>query len=211
MLVYRMESVDYLKDDSLFAQGYDHVPDYRRKKIDALRRPEDKRLSLGAELLLEKMLRDAGFASLAERRDIAYTKLGKPFLRDEGVPADKASQADVPVHFSLSHSIDHVMCVLSDTPVGCDIEHADAHKTNCPQLARRFFCKNEADVIEAEPYLFYTYWTLKEAYGKCTETAFPVVLRTDIITALKSDSLKTDSGISNGYMWAVVKTLDGKH
>ncbi|MBQ0167285.1 MAG: 4'-phosphopantetheinyl transferase superfamily protein [Treponema sp.] len=203
MLVYHTESVDYLKDDSLFAQCYARVPFYRKRKIDALKRPENRRLSLGAELLLEKMLCEAGFPELAKDRLGYYTKQGKPYiLRPDQVPGENAVP---PVYMSISHSRNYTMCALSDTVIGCDLEHADTERTNCPALARRFFCDEEARAVEADKSVFYKLWTLKEAYCKCTQTPLPVVLKMNMKEVLRPDSgLKMEQGEKDGFVWSIV-------
>ncbi len=89
--------------------------------------------------------------------EIAYTKLGKPYF------------ADSPLHFSISHTKNHVFCVLSDRPVGIDAEEADrqirldlAEKILSPTELEQF---SKAD----DPRLaLLTFWVLKEAAGKCT-------------------------------------------
>lgn len=196
MLIYRIESVDYLKDQDLFSKEYARVPPYRRKKIDALKRPEDKRLSLGAELLLEKVLREAGFHELAETRDIALTERGKPYIVQKTQDASKAS---VP-YFCLSHSGERVMCALSDRPVGVDIEKADRGAKDCTVLARRFFSAAEAEAVEKAPDTFHKIWTLKEAYAKCLDIPLPEVLSKGDY----DETLEQLQGFEDGYIWTVV-------
>lgn len=212
MLIYRVESVDYLKDKDAFEQGYAQVPGYRQVKIDALKRPEDKRLSLGAELLLEKLLREAGFEDLAERRIGFYTESGKPFIcHPEQVPEEDRvgmlssflRNITPPVHISISHSRNYTMVALSDAVVGCDIEHADAEGSNCNALARRFFSEEEARAVEADKSQFFRLWTLKEAYCKCTETPLPIVLKKNM-SLLSEENLKQAQGEIDGYIWSIV-------
>lgn len=202
MLIYKTESVDYLKDDSLFMHEYARVPAYRKRKIDALMRPEDKRLSLGAELLLEKVLREAGFSELAETRDIVLSDRGKPCFIEtdsEGTPVC----AGLPC-FCLSHSGERVMCALSDRPVGCDIEEADRRNTDCTAIARRFFSEAEAARVEADEGTFWGLWTMKEAYAKCVDVPLPDVLGKDIGVLVQNTALKTVQGEEGGYRWTVV-------
>lgn len=202
MIVYHIESVDYLKDEKAFAEGYAHIPAYRRAKIDALKRPEDKCLSLGAELLLEKLLRENGFEDLAENRRGYYTKSGKPYiLRPDQTPADDVVP---PVNISISHSRNYTMCVLSDTVAGCDIEHADTESTNCLALARRFFNEEEFHAVENNLSAFYRLWTLKEAYTKCTQIQLPVVLKMNMKDAFADGKVKMLQGEKDGFAWSVV-------
>lgn len=205
MLVYHIESVDYLKEQDTFEKGYNHVPKYRQAKIDKLKRDEDKRLSLGAELLLEKMLAENGFRDLAEHRMGYYTEQGKPYI----LRPEQAYYEKPPVHVSISHSRNYTMCVLSDTVVGCDIEHADTEKPNCIALAKRFFNEKEIAEVLSDRKAFYRLWTLKEAYTKCTQIPLPVVLKMNMneeFGKLQNDGkiLKMLQGEHDGFTWSVV-------
>lgn len=206
MTRYNIESVDYLMDAAAFRKGYEHVPDYRQVKIDALIRPEDKRLSLGAELLLEKTLREAGFEGLAEHRKGYYTQQGKPYI----LRPEQGIDETPPVHFSISHSRNHVMCVVSDAVIGCDIEHADIEKTDCLALARRFFCDEERRMVEDDKSAFYRLWTQKEAYCKCTQTPLPVVLKMNlekVVNCVPPEGRKklvSETGVFGDYYWTMV-------
>lgn len=89
--------------------------------------------------------------------EIAYTELGKPYF------------VECPLHFSISHTPEHVFCVLSSRPVGIDAEEKDrqiklslAEKLLSPTEFEQF---SKAD----DPRLaLLTFWVLKEAAGKCT-------------------------------------------
>ena len=88
--------------------------------------------------------------------EIKKTPNGKPFF--PGRPD---------VHFSLSHSATHVLCALSDGPVGADIES--------PRIisgrAIQYFCSPE------ERSLFdpLDLWVLKESYIKLVGGMLPLV------------------------------------
>ena len=76
----------------------------RQQKITNLKQPEKKKQSLGAGLLLKRVLEDRGLRA----EDVQIGAHGKPEI--EGLC------------FNLSHSGDMVICAVSDLPVGCDIE-----------------------------------------------------------------------------------------
>lgn len=89
--------------------------------------------------------------------EIAYTKLGKPYF------------VDSPLHFSISHTPNHVFCVLSDTPVGIDAE--EMGRQIKPSLAEKILSPTEMEQFSKadDPRLaLLTFWVLKEAAGKCT-------------------------------------------
>ena len=62
------------------------------------------------------------------------------------------------IHFSLSHAMTHVLCALSGSPVGCDIE--SPRKISCRVLD--FFATPE-ELSMFEPLEL---WVLKESYVK---------------------------------------------
>lgn len=145
--------VDVLQDAALFAARYASLPAERKAKVDALRSEQDKRLSLGAWLLLAYALQKKGIA--APR--LAYSENGKPYLADH---------ADV--HFNLSHSGEAVMCAVSDSAVGCDIQEICNVDT---AMAKRFFHPEEqarlaAAPVEEQRTLFCRIWAAKESFVK---------------------------------------------
>lgn len=88
--------------------------------------------------------------------EIAYTKLGKPYF------------TDCPLHFSISHTDQHVFCVLSERPVGIDAEEM-TRKIRI-DLAEKILSPTEKQQFSqaADPNLaLLTFWVLKEAGGKC--------------------------------------------
>ncbi len=149
-----LASVEALADPLLFERGLASVSLQRRGKIARLRTEEARRLSLGAALLLDRLLAEAG---LPPAGAFAFGDQGKPFL--PGRPG---------LHFSLSHSGTRVLCALSATETGCDVEWP----RRCdPGLVRRFFHPDEAAWLfslperEQKP-AFLRLWTLKESYIK---------------------------------------------
>lgn len=150
--------VTALNDPALFQAQFARVPVWRQEKIEALRFMKDRCLSLGAELLLQRALRDAGFDGVDTR--FALGEHGKPFF------------AALPeFQFNLSHSGTKVLCAVSDRPIGCDVERiGDCNE----RLAKRFFHPDEyaalqkAAADEERAALFYRLWTLKESFLKVT-------------------------------------------
>lgn len=99
----------FLENDKVFDEIYRSVPEYRREKVDSFRFIKDKRLSLAAGYLLSHALKKRGL----NESELIYsvTENGHPFF----------SNAE-DLHFSISHSGEMAMCIVSDTPVGCDVE-----------------------------------------------------------------------------------------
>ena len=100
----------------------------------------------------------------ADPRDWVFTTnaYGKP-----GV----ARPAGMAPRFNLSHSGRLVVCAVTlDAAVGVDVEHW-REVPKAVELARRFFARPEASVVERAPPArrsreFLRFWTLKESYVK---------------------------------------------
>lgn len=144
-----------LKDKELFNRLYDSVLNERKEKIDKLRFESDKRLSLGAGILLKKAVIDAGLNY--NNLNLVYEKNKKPYIKGNRV------------YFSLSHSGDFALCAISDSEVGADIEKIKNVKLDMAQRIYReseckkiFGCKTKQEQNE----MFIRLWTLKESYMK---------------------------------------------
>ena len=122
----------------------------RRKKVIRYRMPDDRKRSLAAGLIIQKILNENGLSE----DSLKYSENGKPF-------ADN-------LFFNVSHAGDYVVGVSSDREVGCDIEKI----VDAPlEVADRFFHLKEAEYIksaEDKNRAFFTLWTLKESYMKMT-------------------------------------------
>lgn len=145
-----------LEDEWLYRRLYSFASCQRREKADQMRFMKDKCLSLGAGVLLETALREAGV------RDIHYSEEanGKPCL---------SSRQDI--RFNISHSGTKVLCALSDHDIGCDVERI---RDKGPEVAKRFFFHEEYEALlacsdpEERRVLFFRFWTLKESFMKAT-------------------------------------------
>ena len=142
-----------LTDGALFSKLLPTVSAARQAKVAAFKNEAARRLSLGAGLLLRFALREEGLTA----GEPALSEYGKPFF-----------PALPDFHFSLSHSGERVLCAVSPSPVGCDIEEPRRYD---PALARRFFHPDESALLfslpEADqPEAFYRLWTCKESFMK---------------------------------------------
>ena len=152
-----------LADEALFMRLLPCVSDARRAKVTAFRHEGARRLSLGAGLLLRFALHAEGLSAV----EPCLTEYGKPFF------------SELPdFHFNLSHSGDFVLCAVSPTPVGCDIEQPRQYD---PALARRFFHSDERALLfslpeEQQPAAFYRLWTCKESFMKAVGLGFNLPL-----------------------------------
>ena len=121
---------------------------------------------IGHEPLNGRPGHDAGRALLkqlyathigGEMPEILVAQRGKPYFSTGSV------------YFSISHTKNHVFCVLSDREVGIDAE--ELTRAVNPKLAEKILSPEElAQFQEAtdQNRALLTFWVLKEATAKCT-------------------------------------------
>lgn len=132
----------------------------RQKKILSCSHKQKRAQSLGAGLLLNKVLCRYGISP----EKVCTDSNGKPVV--DGI------------YFNLSHSGEMVVCAVSEKPVGCDIEQIkDAPK----RVAERSFSTAEKEHLkqfsgEAYNREFFRIWTKKESYLKMTGQGIRVPL-----------------------------------
>lgn len=149
--VYAMNAAN-LPDPLEYPEIMAGLPEERKEKIRRYRQPRDRKLSLGAGLLLKESLARHGFQDSC----IKYSGNEKPEI--EGI------------YFNLSHSHHMVVCAVGNQEVGCDVEEIADVQEN---IAERFFTKNEITYLhsfsqEDRKEEFFRLWTMKESYMKMT-------------------------------------------
>ncbi|MCR4919908.1 MAG: 4'-phosphopantetheinyl transferase superfamily protein [Prevotella sp.] len=126
------------------------VSEQRRQQALRFRHELGRRLCVLAYRLLQQGLsREYG---IDVPPIFGYGPHGKPYILDHPE-----------IHFSLSHCREAALCVLSDRPVGADVESIRSYS---PSLLRHTMCRSEIGQIEssAEPErTFIRLWTMKEA------------------------------------------------
>lgn len=152
MVYVYITDVSNLTDPLVYPELMEGLPKDRREKIIKYRQLKDRRQSLGAGLLLKRVLEKHG----VPMKDFSYLEHGKPVT--DGIC------------FNLSHSHDKVVCAVSKEPVGIDIEKIEPLHAN---LAERFFTENEIRYLnrfyeEEKQQEFFRLWTMKESYMKYT-------------------------------------------
>lgn len=187
---------DTLADEIVFGRLYAEMPPYRREKIDRMVFPKDKRLSLGASVLLNYALSLEGICGY----EIAYVKNRKPVLKNSDIC------------FNLSHSGNVVLCAVADTDVGCDVEEI---RDIDMKIASRYFFHDEYKAIAAcaDPVgrnnMFFRYWTLKESFMKATGLGFELALDDFCIVFEKEDISVRHSVDSRRYNFREFDLNDG--
>lgn len=126
------------------------------EKIDGYKSLKNKQRKLLGEMLAYKGLHKS-FALKHEEIVFEYGSKGKPMLKNSSGR-----------FFNITHSGDWVLCGVSDSEIGVDIELLKKAKMN---VADRFFTPNEVAKLnslndEAQDNYFFLLWTVKESYLK---------------------------------------------
>ena len=195
MTVY-LADTKALDDPVLFNNIYAIVSDRRKEKTDRLINRKDKMLSLGVEYLLFCACEDNGIDCC--RTEIKTDRYGKPYLENNNF------------FFNLSHSEYRAMCVVSDTPAGCDVEKI---KDADMAVAENFFREDEYLYVKsAQTQLekndrFFRVWTLKESFMKCNGCTPEYQLGSFSVLNPPKEYETGEYTDSNGYRYAwCVKT-----
>ena len=171
---------------------------------------EDKKRTLLAHALLAYAVRQ-NHPDMVLPLSTQADEYGKPHLY--------INKGQDEIHFSLSHSGDHSVCVLADSPVGIDIEKSGDNKED---IASRFFHKEDLKYIN-DSESFFRIWTLKESYIKAVGLGMRIPLDSFCIRDLDTASgrclfydqnegkyckIKGISMIIDGYALAVSGLMD---
>lgn len=180
--------VSELADGELLARAMERLPwPERRQRAKRFLRDEDRRLSVGAGLLAEDMLRREGATDLT----LAYGANEKPYL---------LNRPDI--HFNISHSGSYAACAVSREPVGMDIEeicdHGRAVAKHCFLPHELAWLYEQDDTARA----FTRLWVRKEGYIKLMGTGLsrdPLSFSVmgDDATSVTSDVVFTEFEVGN--------------
>ena len=134
---------------------YPQLSQYRKEKIKKLKQEKDKKMSLGAELLLIKAIKTY-YPKTVLPLEIETNQFGKPMIKGA-----------YNLNFNLAHSQDIAVCAISDKPLGVDTEHISRVSE---KIRDRYFTENEKKLD------FGYIWTRKEAVVKAEGTGITVGL-----------------------------------
>ncbi|RAP49833.1 MAG: hypothetical protein BZ136_02760 [Methanosphaera sp. rholeuAM74] len=159
-------------------KAYPLLSSMRKEKVSRFRFDKDKKLSCGAYILLRRLLEEENITNPIFKK----TKYEKPYI---------SNYPDT--YFNLSHSGKYVVCAVSDSPVGVDIEYNDPDIDL--NIARYYFFNTEYENIihsDNPSNEFFKYWVLKESYMKYTGLGFHLNLNSFEIIIEESIRLKGD-------------------
>jgi len=154
-MLYLFTGINQLPDDFIDTCS-SFLPKWRFDQMMSFRYSADRKLSASAYLLLVYGLKNEGvFHALPE---FCYSPEGKPFLTN--YPS---------VYFNLSHCHDAVICCISDSEVGVDIETVGQYddelsKAICNDEEYQWVTASSDMVQRAKR--FTSLWTQKESIVK---------------------------------------------
>lgn len=181
----------YLNDDIAgfdFEAALPLLSEQRREQALKFKHEQGRKTCAAAYLLLCEGLRKE--YGITEKPVFEYGEHGKPFMI--GHPE---------IHFNISHCREAAVCVISNRPVGVDVESIREYKDS---LVR--YTMNEAEIalITQSPRpeeTFTRLWTMKEAVLKLSGEG----LRNDMKTVLTGrERIETVVNTERGYVYSVV-------
>lgn len=149
-----------LSNPKIYQKAMGIVDETRRNKVDAYVFDRDRRLSLGAGLLIAYFRKQHQISEA----DLLISETGKP----EIAPCFS-------LHFNISHAGQYVLFCAENQPVGVDIEQIQSDYLS---VAERFFTAKEQnqifqkETLQQQEAVFFRLWTLKESYMKVTGLGF---------------------------------------
>ena len=164
------------------------ISEQRREQALRFKFERGQRTCVLAYLLLKKGLREE--YGITGNPLFEYGEHGKPFI--VGHPE---------IHFSLSHCHEAVACVLSNRPVGIDVESVRRYKEDVVRYAMNEQEQQLIAASERPDVAFIRLWTMKEARLKLTGEG----ITNDLKTALSGSSWKftTVEQLDRNYIYTV--------
>lgn len=164
MLKLYYANTDLIANEDVFHNLLNKMNKQRSRKVLRCKNEEDKLCSLLAGVLLRYALEEQGL--VYEKLEFSVTQEGKPTL-----------DSHPEMFFSLSHSGKRAVCLLSDKPIGVDVENKQRRlleegREACLMrvVGRSFNVQEHREYMSASEEerreLFLKYWTRKEAVSK---------------------------------------------
>ena len=148
-----------------------------------------KNHSLLGRVLLSYILSEKG---MSKKLSFTYGENGKPYLKNAST------------FFNISHSGDYVICSISESEIGCDVQKMSEYKE---KIAKRFFTGKEKaflDNSDTPDEHFTKLWTMKESVLKKTGEG----ITGGLSSVCFASCLHENSFIKFGYHFKVWKLTD---
>lgn len=162
MRIFETIDVRKFEDESFLSEALTNASNFRKKKYEAINNHLGKLQVIANTYLLDKCLKELGLLE----RDMEYIVEKNGKLRFANKPD---------VHFNLSHSKNMSLAVVSDEPVGCDIQFIDKVDEKLYDLVlseeeKKYVVGASVNSVGASSTSpeerFYELWAMKEAIIK---------------------------------------------
>lgn len=174
VLFYPLSS-QAIREEELLAL-VEKLPEAKRVSLSRTSHRETHLHTLTGLYLLQQAMQLAGNDRFSLQQ-LVYPQQGKPSTSDN-------------YDFNISHSHDYVVCAVGrDIKLGIDIE--EKRSIDASRFGR-YFSRQLLDDIQAQPDLFFLYWTQKEAVAKASGAG---------IRALSSIELKGAQALYQQTPW----------
>ena len=134
----------------------------RAEKTARLKHDNMKKQSIAADVLINRGMKEK-FPNIKTPVIWDYDQYGKPYFTD--FPE---------IYMNISHSGDYTVCVLSDSPVGIDIQHIREVGQN---VLKRYFTDEEQEYVGSDIERFYELWVRKESFSKAVGRGLQLPLK----------------------------------
>ena len=180
------------------------LPDWRREKALRFKHEQGRKECTFAYLLLCQALKET--YGINEQPSFLIGEHGKPELNfndNANLNPNKTVNCQLStVNFNISHCKQAVACVVSERPVGIDVESIGRYSES---LARRVLSPEEFSLVQSSPdpnIPFTRFWTQKEALVKLTGRGINDDLP-NLFFKYDNVSFHTEEHLDKGYILTV--------
>ena len=167
------------------------ISEQRREQALKFRHEQGQRLCVLAYQLLKQGLREV--YGITENPVFEYGEHGKPSII--GHPE---------IHFNLSHCKETAVCVVSDRPVGVDVESIREYKASLVRYTMNDEETREIESAEHPALAFIRLWTMKEAAMKLIGTG----ISNDMKSVIDHQLYQYTTIEKQGYVYTVCTYRD---
>ncbi len=165
------------------------ISEQRREQALKFKNELGQRLCVAAYLLLKQGLREE--YGIIDNPIFGYGDYGKPFIVDHP-----------DIFFNMSHCREAAICVLSDSPVGVDIETIRSFKESLVNYTMNESECNQIENADHPEVEFIRLWTMKESLMKLTGKGISNNMK-DILT--DEVDFTTVECLDRGYIYTIAR------
>ncbi len=170
------------KSDEELSLWYSQMSKQRQEKCNRYLDEKAKKLCIGADHLIRTALSEQLHCS-PQQISITVTPDGKPYVEKN------------PVYFSYSHSYPYVVAVISDHPIGVDLEAIRTVNATPERICTKKEIEYLNNAVDSNDYnqRFISIWTKKEAIFKIDGNLPREDKKTETLTPDREIKLTTKS------------------